>query len=116
MSNTEWLQVGIYVALLILCTPLLGAYMAHIFSCESTLLTDLLLPIERAIYRLAGVDADAEMHWTTYAAALIAFNALGFVVVFAVQLLQGILPLNPQHLPGVPGVLAFNTAVSFMTN
>lgn len=115
MSAPELLQIALYVVLLIAVTPLLGGYMARVFTGGRHPLV-FLRPVERLIYRLAGVDADAEMHWRGYAAALIAFNGVGFLVVFLVQLVQAALPLNPQGLGSVNLALAFNTATSFMTN
>jgi len=106
------LQIGLYLILLILCTPPLGAYMARVFQGQFTVLK----PLERGIYRLAGVDETAEMSWTGYAAAMLIFNGLGFVVLMLLQLTQRWLPLNPQDLPNVGWDSAFNTAVSFMTN
>ncbi len=116
MTPLELMQIIIYLALLIVCTPLLGGYMARVFSGERNLLSPVLAPVEGAIYRLAGVKPDEDMRWTQYAVALLAFNILGFVVLFVLQLLQGALPLNPARLPGVEPILAFNAATSFMTN
>ncbi|MCC7448238.1 MAG: potassium-transporting ATPase subunit KdpA [Anaerolineae bacterium] len=116
MAPLELVQIVIYLALLIVCTPLLGGYMARMFSGEQSLLSPVLSPVEKMIYRLSGVNPDEEMRWTQYAVALLAFNILGFVVLFLLQLLQGVLPLNPAKLPGVEPLLAFNTATSFMTN
>ncbi len=116
MRLHEVVQVGLYFGLLILLTPLLGGYMARVFKGERTLLSPLLTPVESLLYRLSGVDPAAEMRWTTYAVALLAFNALGLVLLFAIQLLQGVLPLNPAGLPPVSVEVAFNTAVSFATN
>lgn len=116
MHAHEFLQLGLYLGLLILFTPLLGGYMARVFNGQHTLLSLLMRPVEKAVYRLSGVDASAEMRWTTYAVALLIFNLLGFSVLFVIQLAQGSLPLNPMGLPGVPPMTAFNTAVSFVTN
>lgn len=116
MSTLEAVQIGLYIVLLIVCTPLLGAYMAKVFTGERVILSPVLRPVENVVYRLIGVDPTAEMRWTTYAAALIVFKILSALIVFIVLIAQGILPLNPQKLPGVPPVLALNTAVSFMTN
>ena len=116
MRLHEVVQVGLYFGLLILLTPLLGGYMARVFKGERTLLSPLLTPVETLLYRVSGVDPAAEMRWTTYAVALLAFNALGLVLLFAIQLLQGVLPLNPAGLPPVSVEVAFNTAVSFATN
>lgn len=116
MHFHDILQIVVFLAALTLATPLLGGYMARVFSGERHLLSRLLGGVERGIYRLSGIDADAEMNWKTYLRSLLAFNALGFLAVLLLQLLQQHLPLNPQGLPGVPAPLAFNTAVSFMTN
>lgn len=116
MTRLDWLQVVLYIGLLIGFTPLLGRYMANVFAGRRTLLSPLLAPLERTIYRLAGVDADREMRWPHYLAALLAFNGLGFLGLFLMQLLQDRLPFNPAGLPGVEPFLAFNTATSFVTN
>lgn len=116
MQTLEWLQLFLYFAVLILCVPLLGRYMAQVFRGERTLLSAVLRPVEAGLYRLIGVDAAAEQDWKAYARALIAFNAIGFAFLFILQLIQGVLPLNPAGLGGVEPFLAFNTATSFMTN
>jgi len=109
-------QVALYIGLLAALAPVLGRFMARGLGGERTLLTPALRPLERLIYRLAGINPDEEMRCSTYIGALLAFNLLGFVVLFGLQLLQGALPLNPAGLPAVPAALAFNTAASFMTN
>jgi K+-transporting ATPase ATPase A chain len=113
---TDLLQVAAYVAALVLLTPPLGAFMARVFKGERTFLSPVLAPIEGLTYRLIGVNPLQEMTWLGYVVALMAFNLLGFAVLLAILLGQGALPLNPQHLPGLSLPLAFNTAVSFMTN
>jgi DNA-binding response OmpR family regulator len=116
METQDIIQLLAYLVLLTACTPVLGGFMAKVLTGEPTTLTSWLAPLERWIYRAAGCDPLTEMRWTTYAGALLAFNGCGLVAVLALQLAQGILPLNPQHLPGVPWGLALNTAVSFVTN
>ncbi len=116
MSTLEIVQVVLFLALLIAVTPLLGGYMKRVFDGERTLLSPVLRPVEGLIYRLSGVRPEVEQHWKTYTLALLAFNVLGFLALFLLQLLQGVLPLNPEGLPGVEPWLAFNTATSFMTN
>jgi K+-transporting ATPase ATPase A chain len=116
MTSLELLQIVVYFGVLIVCTPLLGGFMARVFTGERTFLTPVLRPVEHIIYRLAGVTAGEEQDWRAYTVALIAFNVLGFAVVFLLQLAQGALPLNPAGLPNVEPALAFNTATSFMTN
>jgi potassium-transporting ATPase potassium-binding subunit len=90
--------------------------MARVFQDRPTLLSPVLGSVERAIYRLAGVDEKREMRWMEYSLALLAFNVIGFVFLFILQLVQGSLPANPAGLGNVPVPLASNTAVSFMTN
>jgi potassium-transporting ATPase potassium-binding subunit len=94
----------------------LGHYIARIFRGEHTWMDPLGRPMERLLYKIAGIDPDQEMDWKHYAFALLSINGLGIIVLFILQRVQGILPLNPQHFGSVPGALAFNTAVSFVTN
>ncbi|MGQ0600497.1 MAG: potassium-transporting ATPase subunit KdpA [Anaerolineales bacterium] len=112
MTNLDFAQIGLYLVLLVVVTPLLGRYMARVFAGE----INFLCAVEALLYRAAGVNAEAEMRWTTYTAALMAFNVLGFLVLLILQLAQNSLPLNPAQLPNVGWALAFNTAVSFTTN
>ena len=116
MTGNMQLQMLIYlIALLILVRPL-GGYMARVYRAEPFWATRILGPLERLIYRLSGVDPLREMGWKRYALAVILFSAAGLVSLYALQRLQGWLPLNPEGLPAVPPDLAFNTAVSFVTN
>lgn len=116
MTSNGYLQVGLYLAALLLPAPFLGRFMARVFQGERTWLSPILGPVERFTYRLSGIKPTVEMNWKQYAFALMVFNLIGFAVVFALQLWQLSLPLNPQKLPDVPLLLALNTAVSFMTN
>ena len=116
MIGTIWIQSLIFLVILILLVKPLGEYMARVYRNERTLLDALVRPIERWIYRAAGVNADEEMDWKTYALAMLVFNALGLFAVYALERAQGFLPLNPQSLGAVSPDLAFNTAVSFATN
>ena len=116
MSSRDFVQLSIYLLALIFATPVLGAFLARAFQGKPTLLSPVLGPVERATYRMAGVDETREMRSTEYGLALLAFNAVGLAFLFIVQLIQGWLPLNPARLGNVPVPLAFNTAVSFMTN
>ena len=118
-------QLLVFLALLLATTKPLGFYMARVFDGRRTLLSRLLLPVERLIYRLCLVDPEAEQTWTAYAGSCLAFGLISFLLFYAVLRMQGWLPLNPQHLgttlapPGAVPVtpdLAFNIAVSFMTN
>ena len=116
MTTFEFLQIALYLGLLIVCTPLLGGYMARVFRGERNLLSFVLRPVENGLYRLIGIDSRAEQDWKAYAWAVILFNAVGFVFLFVLQLIQGYLPLNPAGLGNVEPFLAFNTATSFVTN
>jgi K+-transporting ATPase ATPase A chain len=113
---TNVLLIAVYFGVLLALTRPLGRYMQQLFDGERTLLSPVLRPVERGIYRLTGVEEAREMRWTTYLTALLLFNFVGFVMVYALQRLQGSLPFNPQGLPAVGELSAFNTAVSFMTN
>jgi K+-transporting ATPase ATPase A chain len=116
MTVNGWLQVALYCVLLVLLTKPLGGYMTRVFAGERTPLSPAIRPLERGLYRLSGVDEAQEQHWVTYAIAMLAFTFAGFVVLYALQRLQAVLPLNPQHLDAVSPDLAFNTSVSFVTN
>jgi len=125
MTTIGVLQIGLYFLILLALTKPLGRYMARVFEGRRTLLSFVLRPVERVIYRLAGVDPQQEQHWTRYAGSLLAFSFWCFLFVYVLQRLQGWLPLNPMgfgtgHAPSnatpVTPDLAFNTAVSFMTN
>ncbi len=116
MNNYETVQTVIFfLTLLVLIKPV-GAYMARVYQGERTLLSPLLLPCENLLYRICGVERDEEMGWRRYAWAMLLFNLVLFVGLFALLLLQHLLPLNPQKLPPFSWQLALNTAVSFVTN
>ena len=113
----DLILVGLFLVVLLMLAWPIGHYLVRVFQQEATLLDRALLPIEKIIYHVSGIQPQEDMTWQRYAGSLVAFNLLGCAVVFALQLLQGGLPLNPQGLPGVESwPLAFNTAVSFMTN
>ena len=116
MTVNGWIQIALFSAVIVLLVKPLGGYMTRVFRGEPTALGRLLGPIERGTYRLAGIDAAAEQGWLDYALALLVFNAVGVVALYALQRLQGLLPLNPQHFPAVDAELALNTAVSFASN
>ncbi|MBZ9935266.1 potassium-transporting ATPase subunit KdpA [Mesorhizobium sp. BR1-1-16] len=116
MSFVGWLQIAaLCLAVLAVIKPL-GLYMARVFSGERTILSPVLMPAEKALYRLAGVDDQREQGWLAYALAMLAFSIASFVVLYAILRLQAVLPLNPQGFGDVAPDLAFNTAVSFLTN
>jgi K+-transporting ATPase ATPase A chain len=110
------IQIVLFMSVVLLLVKPLGWYMSRVYENKPCGLDRILGPVERAIYRLCGVNPANEMGWKRYTVAMIAFNAAGFVVLYALMRLQGFLPLNPQHFPAVPSDLAFNTAVSFITN
>ena len=100
MTANGLLQIGLYLAVLLACVKPLGLYMARVYSGSAPLLERLLGPVERLLYRVGGVDRDSEMTWRQYAAALLAFSFVSFLAVYALQRLQGFLPLNPEALAG----------------
>ncbi len=109
-------QLLLYCAIVTGLTPLLGAYMYKVYMGERTFLSPMLAPVEKRIYWIGGLNPREEHHWTRYAFATLAFNAVGFVVLYAILRLQAYLPLNPAGLGDVGPALSFNTAVSFVTN
>lgn len=116
MHSYDYLLIVAFFALVLLPAPWLGRFYYRVMEGERTFLTPVLGPVERICYRLSGVDPQTEQSWKTYALALLAFNLAGFILLFAILLFQGALPLNPQQLPGMEWSLAFNTAMSFVTN
>ncbi|MGQ0621717.1 MAG: potassium-transporting ATPase subunit KdpA [Panacagrimonas sp.] len=112
MPLHDFTQIALYVALLLALTVPTGRYLAAVFEGRVRALGI----VERGFYRLGGVDVRREHSWAEYAIALLVFNAAGFVLLMALLMLQGLLPLNPQQLPGLSWHLAFNTAASFVTN
>src|SRR5579883_670195 len=116
MTLNGWIQIALFSVIIVLITRPLGAHMTRVFNGEHHFLSPLLGPVERAIYRICGVDEQTEQHWTIYAIAMLLFTLVGFVVLYAMQRLQAVLPFNPQGMDPVAPDLAFNTAVSFVTN
>jgi potassium-transporting ATPase potassium-binding subunit len=116
MTTQSWLQVALYVAVLVALVKPLGTYMAWIYEGRRVFLSPVLRPVERLIYSVAGVSEKSETGWERYAVQLLLTNLVGFLLVYLLQRLQGVLPLNPQGLPAVSPDSSFNTAVSFATN
>jgi len=125
MTLNGWLQIVLFLAVVLAVTKPLGLFMTRVFGGERTFLHPVLRPVERLIYKLTGVDEEREMRWTEYAAAMLLFSFVSMLALFLIQRLQGVLPLNPQGLPGVDTATsatggyvasAFNTAASFTTN
>jgi K+-transporting ATPase ATPase A chain len=115
MTANCYLQLALYVAILLALVKPIGAYMANVYEGRSVV-TRLGGPLERLIYRLCGVDSDKEMRWTQYATAMLLFNLLGLLAVYALQRFQARLPFNPQEFGAVSADSSFNTGVSFATN
>ncbi|BCH28984.1 potassium-transporting ATPase potassium-binding subunit [Mesorhizobium sp. L-8-10] len=116
MTLFGWIQILVFCGIVILLVKPLGGYMTRVFSGERTFLSPILGPVERGLYRLAGTNDREEQHWTTYAVGMLLFNLAGFLLLYALQRLQGGLPFNPAGMAAVPSELSFNTAASFMTN
>ena len=116
MTFVGWIQAAVFFAIVLICTKPLGLYMARVFEGERTWFSPVLRPIEALIYRLGGVHEDEEMPWHTYALTMLAFSVVGFLYLYALLRLQKWLPLNPQHFDNMAPDLAWNTAVSFLTN
>jgi K+-transporting ATPase ATPase A chain len=116
MTTNGWIQIGLYCAIIIAITRPFGGYLARVFNGEPTLLSPMLGPLERGLYRASGIDPEEDQSWLVYGFAMLAFSIAGFVVLYAIQRLQGALPFNPQHLPGIAPDSAFNTSVSFVSN
>ena len=116
MSIWGCIQILFFIAVFVGLTPLLGKYMANVFTGKRTFIHPILEWMEAFTYRLGGVNPQEEMGWKTYAKALFFFNLFGFLAIFLLQLIQYYLPLNPQGFAAVPWHTAFNTAASFTTN
>jgi K+-transporting ATPase ATPase A chain len=116
MNIYSLLQIVLFMGILLGLAKPLGSFMAKVYQGERTFLDRVLGPVERFIYRISGIDPKEEMNWKVYAIAMLTFNALGLFFVYALQRLQGILPLNPQGFGAVTPDSSWNTAVSFATN
>ncbi|HNR87304.1 MAG TPA: potassium-transporting ATPase subunit KdpA [Spirochaetota bacterium] len=116
MDIHDSIVAGVFFLVLISLSVPFGRYMANVFSGRKTFLSLILGPVERALYRLCGIDPGSEMTWKTYAGSFIMLNLIGMSVLFLLQVVQGVFPLNPQGFSGVRWDTALNTAVSFATN
>lgn len=117
MSLPSWIQFAVLIALLAVTAPPLGIYMARVYGDEQKAPGDrVFAPVERLVYRLCRVDPGSEQRWTVYTFAVIAFSAVSFLVLYGFLRLQAVLPFNPTDMPAVTDHVAFNAAVSFMTN
>jgi K+-transporting ATPase ATPase A chain len=116
MTVNGWIQIALYCVIVTLLVKPLGLYITRIFNGDRTFLSPVLRPVERGLYVACGIDEREEQHWTTYGFAMLAFTLAGFIVLYALQRLQALLPFNPQNFDAVSPDLAFNTSVSFVTN
>jgi K+-transporting ATPase ATPase A chain len=125
MTINGWLQILVYIAIIIAIAKPVGIFMTNVFEGRRTFLHPVLRPVESVIYRLTGVDEKREMHWTEYAVAMLLYSVVSLLLLYVIQRLQGYLPFNPQKLAGVDSTAsatggfvasAFNTAASFTSN
>ncbi|MHB8921387.1 MAG: potassium-transporting ATPase subunit KdpA [Halothiobacillus sp.] len=116
MTPNGFVQIGVFLIVLLLLVKPLGGYMARVYEGNLPVFVRWLAPAERFFYRLYGVNPSQEMRWSRYAVAVVLFSLIGVLVVYALQQLQGLLPLNPQGFAAVSPDSSFNTAISFMTN
>ncbi|PZU91230.1 MAG: potassium-transporting ATPase subunit KdpA [Chelatococcus sp.] len=116
MTVNGWIQILLFCGIVVALARPLGGYLTRVFAGERTLLSALFVPIERGLYRLAGMREDEEQGWVAYATALLLFNLAGFLLLYALLRLQEVLPFNPAGMAAVAPDLAFNTAASFVTN
>jgi K+-transporting ATPase ATPase A chain len=117
MTINGWLQIVVFLLLVLAVTKPLGVFIARVFNREKTFLDPVLRPVEKLIYRTTGVDEKHEMAWTEYAIAMLLFSLVSMLLLYVMQRVQGYLPFNPQKFGAVnPPNLAWNTAASFTTN
>src|SRR6185295_17621758 len=116
MTVLGWVQIALFFHIIAALTRPFGGFVHRVMQGERTWLSPVFGPVERGFYRLAGVDPKVEQSWKDYALGMMVFNLIGIVAVYALQRFQAWLPLNPQGMAGVAPDLAFNTAVSFVTN
>ena len=117
MTANGWLQIVIFLALILAVTKPMGVFMTRVFNRERTFMDPVLRPIEKLLYKVTGVDENHEMRWTEYAVAMLLFSVVSMLVLYLIQRVQFYLPFNPQKFAGVmPEHVAFNTAASFTTN
>jgi K+-transporting ATPase ATPase A chain len=116
MTANGWIQILAFLALIFAVTKPLGVFMARVFNRERTFLDPVARPVERLLYRVTGVDENHEMRWTEYAVAMLMFSGFSMLLLYLIERVQQLLPLNPQKFGAVAQDLAFNTAASFTTN
>jgi K+-transporting ATPase ATPase A chain len=116
MTVIGWFQIILYCAIIVAIVPVLGGYMTRVFNGERTFLSPVLRPVEKALYAIGGVDERHEQHWLMYTVGMLLFHVGGFAILYALMRFQDQLPFNPADQSAVPADLAFNTAISFITN
>jgi len=116
MKSADVFQIILYVGALVILAPVMGVFFARVLNGEKSFLTPVFGRLERLVYKFAGINSTSEMNWKEYAKSLLVFNLIGFVFLFLIQMFQKILPLNPQDFDNLSWHLAFNTAISFVTN
>ena len=116
MSANGWFQIGLFLGVLLVLTKPVGSFLARVFARQKTLLDPLLVPVEKAIYRLTGVSEEREMRWPEYGFAMLLFSGVSLLLLYLIERTQAWLPLNPQKIANVRPDLAWNTAISFTTN
>jgi K+-transporting ATPase ATPase A chain len=116
MTMIGWLQIALFFLVVLATIKPLGLYMARVFAGERTALSPVLGRLETDLYRISGISPGKEQGWLAYTLSMLAFSIAGFVALYAILRLQAYLPLNPQGFAGMAPDLAFNTAVSFVTN
>jgi K+-transporting ATPase ATPase A chain len=116
MTVNGWIQIALFSVIVTLLVKPFGGYMTRVFKGERTFLSPVLHPLESGFYKLSGIREDEEQHWVTYGVAMLIFSLLGFITLYALQRVQGMLPFNPQGMTAESPDLSFNTSVSFVTN
>jgi potassium-transporting ATPase potassium-binding subunit len=116
MTINGWVQIAVFLALILAITKPLGVFMERVFSGERTFLDPAVRPIERLLYRVTGVDEKHEMRWTEYAFTMLLFSGASMLLLYVIERVQHVLPWNPQKFGAVGQALAFNTTASFTTN
>jgi K+-transporting ATPase ATPase A chain len=116
MTANGWFQIGLFIAVIFLITKPLGVFLVRVFERQRTFLDFALRPVEKLLYRIAGIDENSEMRWTQYGIAMLTFSAVSMVLLYLMERVQYWLPFNPQKLANVSPALAWNTAASFTTN
>ena len=116
MTFNGWVQIALFVAILLVLTRPLGGYLSRVLEGQRTFMSPVLVPVERGFYRLAGIDPNEDQSWWVYCRAMLVFHVVAYVFLYLMLRLQSVLPLNPQDMAATPPDLSFNTAVSFLTN